>query len=248
MSPVYWILILNLLILKPTSLLAGSRTVIGEIGNNDGGGSEPKDYAVELNVTNFDEVLKDTPATYAIVEFYAHWCPACRNYKPHYENVARLFNGPDAVHPGIILMARVDCALKINTKLCDKFSVGHYPMLFWGPSTKFSAGWEPNQAKAEIHVIDDGRTAELLLNWINRQIGRIFTSIIIWVCLKIAGAMYDAEEATPTAFDIILKLKMIKSEIRASLTNFLQLLVAHHPFRRNQLEQVELMEETSKRK
>ncbi|GAB2219256.1 hypothetical protein Droror1_Dr00006889 [Drosera rotundifolia] len=41
-------------------------------------------------------------------------CPACRNYKPYYEKVARLFNGPDAPHPGIILMARVDCALKRN--------------------------------------------------------------------------------------------------------------------------------------
>ncbi|KAG5052085.1 hypothetical protein JHK87_004283 [Glycine soja] len=31
---------------------------------------------------------------------------------PHYEKVARLFNEPDAVHPGIILIARVDCGLK----------------------------------------------------------------------------------------------------------------------------------------
>ena len=33
--------------------------------------------------------------------------------QPHYEKVARLFNGPDAVHPGIILMTRVDCANKV---------------------------------------------------------------------------------------------------------------------------------------
>ena len=33
--------------------------------------------------------------------------------QPHYEKVARLFNGPDAVHPGIILMTRVDCASKV---------------------------------------------------------------------------------------------------------------------------------------
>jgi len=39
-------------------------------------------------------------------------CPSCRNYKPHYEKVAKLFNGPDAAHPGIIVMARVDCASK----------------------------------------------------------------------------------------------------------------------------------------
>ncbi|XP_022776368.1 sulfhydryl oxidase 2-like isoform X2 [Durio zibethinus] len=244
MSLVYWILILNLWILKARSLQAESRTVLREIGNNNGGGgSDPKDYAVELNVTNFDGVLKDTPATYAIVEFFAHWCPACRNYKPHYEKVARLFNGPDAVHPGIILMTRVDCALKINTKLCDKFSVGHYPMLFWGPPAKFSAGWEPNQAKAEIRVIDDGRTAERLLNWINKQIGSSYgfddekfenehLPSNISDPGQIARAIYDVEEATATAFDIIVEHKMIKSETRASLIKFVQLLVAHHPSRR----------------
>ncbi|XP_022733174.1 sulfhydryl oxidase 2-like isoform X1 [Durio zibethinus] len=243
MSLVYWILILNVWILKATSLQAGSRTVLREIGNNNGGGSDPKDYALELNVTNFDGVLKETPATYAIVEFFAHWCPACRNYKPHYEKVARLFNGPDSVHPGIILMARVDCASKINTKLCDKFSVGHYPMLFWGPPTKFSAGWEPKQAKSKLRVIDDGRTAERLLNWINKQIGSSYglddekfenehLPSNISDPGQIARAIYDVEEATTTAFDIILEHKMIKSETRASLIKFLQLLVAHHPSRR----------------
>lgn len=35
------------------------------------------------------------------------------NVQPYYERVARLFNGPDAVHPGIVLMTRVDCALKV---------------------------------------------------------------------------------------------------------------------------------------
>lgn len=33
--------------------------------------------------------------------------------QPHYEKVARLFTGPNAVHPGIILMTRVDCASKV---------------------------------------------------------------------------------------------------------------------------------------
>lgn len=33
--------------------------------------------------------------------------------QPHYEKVARLFNGPDAIHPGHVLMTRVDCALKV---------------------------------------------------------------------------------------------------------------------------------------
>lgn len=33
----------------------------------------PHDYAVDINVTNFDAVLRDTPATFAVVEFFAHW-------------------------------------------------------------------------------------------------------------------------------------------------------------------------------
>lgn len=51
--------------------------------------------------------------------------------------------------------------------------MGHYPMLFWGSPSKFvGGGWEPRQEKSEICVIDDGRTADRLLNWINKQIGR----------------------------------------------------------------------------
>jgi thiol oxidase len=34
--------------------------------------------------------------------------------QPHYEKVAKLFNGSDAAHSGIIVMTRVDCASKYN--------------------------------------------------------------------------------------------------------------------------------------
>ncbi|XP_068490707.1 sulfhydryl oxidase 2 isoform X1 [Phaseolus vulgaris] len=222
------------------SSFASRRSILREVKSE---GNHP-DYAVELNGTNFDAVFKDTPATFAVVEFFAHWCPACRNYKPHYEKVARLFNGPDAVHPGIILMTRVDCASKINTKLCDKFSVGHYPMLFWSTPSKFVGGnWDPKQEKNDISVIDDARTADRLLGWINKQLGSSFglddqkfqnelISSNVSDPGQIARAIYDVEEATSTAFDIILEHKMIKAETRASLIKFLQLLAAHHPSRR----------------
>ncbi|XP_042036751.1 sulfhydryl oxidase 2-like [Salvia splendens] len=220
---------------------AGSRFLLRSINS---GKSEKPDYAVELNATNFDSVLSETPATHAIVEFFAHWCPACRNYKPQYEKVAKIFNGADAAHPGLILMTRVDCALKINNNLCDKFSVGHYPTLLWGPPSKFVHGsFDPNQGKGEILSIDDGRTAERLLNWINKQLRSSYllddqkyendqlqkNSSDIG---QIAQAIYDIEEATSTAFDIILDHKMIKSETQLSLVKFLQLLVVHHPSRR----------------
>ncbi|KAI3453095.1 hypothetical protein Pfo_009758 [Paulownia fortunei] len=220
---------------------AGSRSVLRSIDKDR---AEKHDYAMELNATDFDAVLKETPATYAIVEFFAHWCPACRNYKPHYEKVAKLFNGADAVHPGIILMTRVDCALKINTDICDKFSVGHYPMLLWGPPSKFVSGsWDPKKDKSEIRSIDDGRTADRLLNWINKQINssyglddKTYENEHLHTNAsdpgQIARGIYDVEEATSTAFDIILEHKMIKSDTRASFIKFFQLLVVHHPSRR----------------
>lgn len=52
-------------------------------------------------------------------------------------------------------------------------------MLFWGPPTKFSSDWSSNQTKSKLRVIDDGRTAERLLNWINKQIGRYEVSSFI---------------------------------------------------------------------
>ncbi|XP_015895536.3 sulfhydryl oxidase 2 isoform X1 [Ziziphus jujuba] len=243
MSRTLGLLILNLVLVSFgfSSPSLGSRSILRSFNDDSG---DPHDYAIELNATNFDAVLRETPATYAVVEFFAHWCPACRNYKPHYEKVARLFNGADAVHPGMILMTRVDCASKINTKLCDKFSVGHYPMLFWGPPSEFvGGGWEPKREKSDIVLIDDGRTADRLLNWINKQMGSSFglddekfenehLSSNVSDTAQIARAVYDVEEATATAFDIILEHKMIKSETRGSLIKFLQLLVAHHPSRR----------------
>ncbi|KAL7149443.1 hypothetical protein ABFS83_05G040800 [Erythranthe nasuta] len=225
----------------PASFSAGHRSILQSIG---GDGADKSDYAVELNAADFDAVLKETPATYAIVEFFANWCPACRNYKPHYEKVAKLFNGADAVHPGIILMTRVDCAVQVNTNLCDKFSVGHYPMLLWGPHSKFVSGsWDPENNTSEIRSINDARTADQLLNWINKQINSSYSlddekyehehlRANASDLGQIARAIYDVEEATFTAFDIILEHKMIKSENRASLIKFFQLLVVHHPSRR----------------
>lgn len=71
-------------------------------------------------------------------------------------------------------------AAQMNVKLCDKFSINHYPMLFWAPPKMFVGGsWGPKKEKSEISVVDKWRTADLLLNWINKQIGR-------YVCTEIS--------------------------------------------------------------
>ncbi|KAM7275279.1 hypothetical protein ACFE04_017145 [Oxalis oulophora] len=236
------LLLLTIIIKTSSSYSVGSRSILRELDKSYR--HVESDRAVELNATNFDQAFIETSTNFAVVEFFAHWCPACRNFKAHYEKVAKLFNGPDAVHPNIVLMTRVDCALKINNKLCDKFSVAHYPMLFWGPSSKFvSASWDPNQEKTELKVIDDGRTAERLLDWINKQLSSSYAledkkfhneyiALNVSDPGQIARAVHDVEEATAIAFHIILQHKMIKSETRPSFIKFLQLIAAHHPSKR----------------
>jgi hypothetical protein len=57
--------------------------------------------------------------------------------------------------------------------LCSRFSVDHYPFLLWGLPSKFaSAQWKPKQENGEVELIDDGRTADRLLKWINKKMGR----------------------------------------------------------------------------
>jgi thiol oxidase len=219
MSLIHLFLLLGLLSLEAAaSFSPGSRSILRDIGSNV---ADQKDNAIELNATNFDSVFQDSPAKYAVLEFFAHWCPACRNYKPHYEKVARLFNGADAVYPGVVLMTRVDCAIKMNVKLCDKFSINHYPMLFWAPPKRFVGGsWGPKQEKNEISVVNEWRTADLLLNWINKQIGSSYGlddqklgNLLSNISdqEQISQAIFDIEEATEEAFDIILAHKVEKS-------------------------------------
>lgn len=201
------------------------------------------DAAVELNANTFNSTLLAAPARWAIVEFYAHWCPACRNYKPQFERIARLFNGQNAIHPGIVYMAKVDCALKVNTALCERFNIGHYPTLLWGPPSKFA--W--NAAKSDVHtgweVIENARKAELLLQYINDKIGKAYTledAVSTENQLmqgdeldlrQVAISNYDIEEATAKAMDIILVEKLLNQKTRPSFIQFLQVLVVHHPSR-----------------
>ncbi|XP_023762861.2 sulfhydryl oxidase 2 [Lactuca sativa] len=225
----------------PNSPTLGSRSILRAIKR----GADRPSLVVDLNSTNFDAVLKETPAAYAIIEFFAHWCPACRNYKPQYEKVARLFNGANAIHPGIILMTRLDCAHKANTKLCRAFSVHYFPMLLWGPPAKLIAGrYNGKKVKSEIKLVEDWESSKLLLNWINTQLKSSYEledekfehdellQSNVSDSGQVARAIYDVEESTTIAFDIILEQKMIKSDTRAIFIKFLQLMVAHHPSRR----------------
>ena len=68
------------------------------------------EVAVDLESSDFNSTLLALPAdSWALVEFYASWCPACRAFMPDYEKVAVFFEGHpvDGKH---VFVSRVDCA------------------------------------------------------------------------------------------------------------------------------------------
>ena len=86
----------------------------------------------------------------------------------------------------------------MNTDLCSRFSVDHYPFLLWGPPTKFaSAQWKPKQENSEIELIDDGRTPERLLKWINKKMGRQVLVLAIAALCKSSIDIESVAVCTP---------------------------------------------------
>ncbi|KAL0889423.1 hypothetical protein Bca101_013406 [Brassica carinata] len=206
----------------------GSRSIVRDIS---GGNADQKDRAVETLPTSNQFSATPPPSMPSSSSSLTGVLP------PHYEKVARLFNGPDAMHPGIVLMTRVDCAMEMNTKLCDRFPLLNYPMLFCGPPTKFvSRSGEPKVEKSEIVVIDDAYTAEHLLNWINNHTqssygldDKKFENEHVRSNKtdynQISQAVYDVEEATAEAFDIILSQKIYPASSRRCRKGAAEILV-----------------------
>ena len=65
---------------------------------------------VQVDKDNIDDFIKSVPEqTGVMMEFYAHWCPACQHFAPTYEKVAKYFNSEPHVQPAITV-ARIDCA------------------------------------------------------------------------------------------------------------------------------------------
>lgn len=69
---------------------------------------------VDLKKDTIESFLEDVPDSHGVLmEFYAHWCPACQHFAPEYEKVARYFNTEPKVKPEITV-ARVDCADEVQ--------------------------------------------------------------------------------------------------------------------------------------
>ena len=50
-------------------------------------------------------------------------------------------------------------------------SVRYFPVLMWGPPSKFViARYDGKKVKSEINIIEDWETSQLILQWINTQL------------------------------------------------------------------------------
>ena len=69
---------------------------------------------VDLTVNTFDGALQGLPADrWALIEFFASWCPACQHFKPTYEQVSAALRREPLQQPEV-WVARVDCAKEVR--------------------------------------------------------------------------------------------------------------------------------------
>ncbi|CAM6090971.1 unnamed protein product [Calypogeia fissa] len=243
MMMVIMIVIMSVLMRTDDHGFAASARMIDD-QKSDGESAKQKaaDGAVELTLETFNTSLWASPAPSVIVEFYAHWCPACQNFKPQYERVAQLFNGLDAVYPGVLLLAKVDCAEEINRKLCQRFSVKHYPTMLFGKPSTFAWGSRLEDNDQNFEDVGSRMSAQALLDWINTHLKKSYSldpaiqrkqskQAIESVSVQVVS-IHDIDEATAEAYNIILNEKLVGSSQRAPFVQFLQLLTAYHPSRR----------------
>lgn len=104
---------------------------------------------IELDETNFLGTATEIAQDYdwVLIEFYSHWCPACKAFQPDYKKIAthffnvmgeeeRAWKGKKGGKPATLAVGRVDCPE--NSRLCDEFGITSYPTMFLDSPVHFS--------------------------------------------------------------------------------------------------------------
>jgi thiol-disulfide isomerase/thioredoxin len=80
---------------------------------------------VLLHQNNFVELVYGLDKA-SFVEFYAHWCGACRQYRKHWIELAR---DTQSWHANVVQIGAINCALAENYQMCMAHNIDHYPTL-----------------------------------------------------------------------------------------------------------------------
>ena len=135
--------------LVPSRLAVSARPTITD-------DEQPTPGLIQLTQASFAATLADLSSSYdyVLIEFYSHWCPACKAFQPAYKEIARHVFGvmeeervawdrglanstssstlstlsSGSSRPVRVAVARVDCPE--NVELCDGFGIRAYPTMF----------------------------------------------------------------------------------------------------------------------
>uniref|UniRef100_V5H1Y6 Protein disulfide-isomerase A6 homolog n=1 Tax=Ixodes ricinus TaxID=34613 RepID=V5H1Y6_IXORI len=111
------------------------------------GGSKGKSDVVELDESNFEELVLDSEDLW-LVEFFAPWCGHCKNLAPHWEKAATELKGK-------VKLGAVDAT--VHQGLASKYGVKGFPTIKFFPSGK------KDSSSAEEY--NGGRTADDIVHW-----------------------------------------------------------------------------------
>jgi thiol oxidase len=131
----------------------------------------PQIHAIDLEGPRILPSLANHTADFALVEFYAPWCPHCQHFAPDFERLSLAIKHYESHRSGAtptILTATVDCVRYSQT--CKDWGVKAFPTLRWGRR----ADWlnKPVDSLASIDVRPI--TAESVAHWIN---GKLHTGL-----------------------------------------------------------------------
>ena len=140
---------------------------------------------VQLDESNFVGYLTELAGKYdhVLLEFYSHWCPACRSFQPAYKQIAKhileidekeskFWQGKDG-RPVRLAVARLDCPE--NTNLCDAFGINRYPTLYVDTPLHFST----KSKDSLIPVEAKPRSFKGVLNALEKVLKRDFSQAIL---------------------------------------------------------------------
>jgi protein disulfide-isomerase A1 len=115
-------------------------------------------HVVPLGIGNFTEVLGNKE--FALVEFYAPWCPHCKALDPEYTKLAEELKDQQNLQ-----ITKLDCDAEGNKEIAERLEVQGFPTL-----KLFKDG--------EVFREYDGeRTAEDLKRWLLKQTGPLVQDV-----------------------------------------------------------------------